>query len=65
MHKLCECGNSTGKLRVFGSAGIVRVGYICDSCYNVSEPPENAVVTDLTIHDLVWQLRQALEHDPA
>ena len=59
--QVCECGAQSRRLRVFSEQRVVRVRWICQDCYADTDQPQAGDVTDLTIRDLVWCLRQ-LEH---
>ena len=50
----CEgCGAERNvRLRVFGSAGSVRIAFQCHDCHQISAPPEYSVVDHFTIHDI-------------
>ena len=59
----CECERpGPTALRVFGSQKIVRVARICEACFQGSVPADLCAVTDLTIRDILFQMRQLHRH---
>ena len=61
---MCECERSgVPRLRVFGSDKTVRVRSICETCYQESVPAEHCAVTEMTIRDILFQMRQLRRHE--
>ena len=61
---MCKCERpGPTRLRVFGSDKTVRVARLCEACYQASVPAEHCAVTEMTIRDILFQMRRQRQED--